>query len=414
MKLNRRTFVTLSTAAAVARGANLGAAEASAPLKKIPAIQGVCDPAFKGVQQAFEENFRSREELGAAVAVYKNGELVVDLWGGVADRVTGRLWERDTIVCMASVAKSMASLSVLMMVDRGQIALDKPVAAYWPEFAQAGKQDITVRTLLQGKAGVVYADAAPEGSILNWEVMVDALAKQAPAWAPGTRGGYHAMSWGFLHGELVRRVSGRPFNVFFKDEIAKPLGVDYAFGLDDEAIKRVSDLIPNAGGVASARDIADPTTKAYRAFRVQPRIPNFSNTEEFRRGVLPSGNGHGNARAIGKVYAALASGGSLDGVRLVSPELVEQIRTESWRGICALTDRDFRYGMGFFMNYKTPLLPFGPNDRAFGHPGAGGAIGLASPEEGIAFSYSPNYMCPGPGVGDRCEALIDATFAVKA
>lgn len=407
-RINRREFVILGTAAGLSSGVPSFVRAAINDISSEPEIHGSCDPAFLPVRDAFEENFRSREELGAAVCLYKDGEKVVDLWGGIADRNTGKPWAEDTIVCMMSVCKSMAALCVLMLVDRGQIDLSAPVALYWPEFGQAGKDKISVRTLLSTQAGVIYADAAPDGAYFDWEVMTAAIAAQEPAWEPGTKGGYHSMTFGFLLGELVRRVDGRMINVFFAEEVAGPLGADYAIGLNDDQLKRVTDLIPNPGSV-TLNQVADRSTKLGRAWHVRPTTPNYKNTEAYRRAVLPSGNGHGNARAMARIYAALANGGSLDGVHLISPELMEIARTESWRGICAMTDRPFRYGVGFFLNYP-PLLPFGANDHAFGHPGAGGAIGIADPEAGLALSYSPNYMCAGAGVGDRCEALITASL----
>lgn len=411
MHMNRRDFIVLGTAAA-GLGATASLAGGSYDAALETRVRGVCDPAFAIVKQTFEENFRARGEVGAAVAVYKDGVPVVDLWGGVADQKTGKPWEHDTIVCMMSVGKAMAALCVLMLIDRGKIDIEAPVAKYWPEFAQNGKEKITVRTLLQAKAALLYADAAPDGAAYDWDVMVDALAKQKPEWEPGTRGAYHSMTMGFLMGELVRRVDGRMVNVFFADEVANPLGADYKFGLNDDDIKRVSDVIRNPGSTTLTQ-IATPGTKLHRAWRVTPNAAFRHNDEAFRKAVFPSANGHGNARAIGRIYAALANGGELDGVRLLSPAMVELARTESWKGICGMTDRDFRYGHGFFLNHP-PLLPFGPNDRAFGHPGAGGAIGFADPENKIAFSYSPNFMTDGAGVGDRCQALINAAFAAYA
>ncbi len=414
--INRRDFMIMTAAAAsVGACAAAGSKDNGATAARTggqTVVQGYCDPAFIRVRDAFEENFRSREELGAAVSIYKDGEKVVDLWGGVADQKTGKAWDKDTIVCMMSVGKSMTALSLLMLVDRGKVDLNAPVAKYWPEFAQEGKGEITVRTLMEGRGGILYADAAPDGAMFDWDIMIDALAKQKPEWAPGTKGmgAYHSMSCGYLLGEVIRRADGRMMNTFFEEEIAKPLGVDYKFGLSDEDIKRVSDIIPNPGSV-TFNQTRDQATKLGRAWRVRPNDPLHYNSENYRKGVSPSSNGHGNARAIARVYAALANGGSLDGVHLISPEIMEIARTESWRGICQMTDRDFRYGVGFFLNHP-PLLPFGTNDRAFGHPGAGGAIGFADPEAKLSFSYSPNFMCAGAGVGDRCTALINATFAV--
>lgn len=371
-------------------------------------VKGHCDPAFARVKEAFEENFRSRQELGAAVAVYKDGKPVVDLWGGIADPHTGTPWERDTIVHMQSVGKSMMVLSVLMLVDRGRIDLDAPVARYWPEFAQNGKEKISVRTLMQGKAGLIYADAAPDGSMFDLPAMFDALARQKPEWEPGTKGAYHSMSMGYLMAALIEKVDGRRFNIFFEEEVSRPIGADYRYGLDDERLARTAFLVTNPDST-TLQQIRDRSTKLGRAWHIRPAGSDY-NSEQYRRSLLPSGT-CGNARGIGRVYAALANGGSLDGVHLISRDLMEQARTEAWKGTCQMTDRQFRYGLGFFLNYP-PLLPFGTNPRAFGHPGAGGAIGFADPENRLAFSYSPNFMCGGAGVGDRCEALINATYNV--
>lgn len=374
-------------------------------------IHGTCDPAFTGLRDMFRENFETRGEVGAAVAVYHQGRLVADLWGGVADPASGRPWERDSIVCMMSVGKGMAAMCLYRLIDRGAVALDAPVARYWPEFAQNGKDRITIRMLLGGKAGLVYADGAPAGAAFDWDAMTTALAAQKPEWEPGTQGAYHSMTAGILFGEIIRRIDGRTVDLFFREEIAGPLGIDYKFGLDDADIRRVATMVPNPESV-TLNAIKDSTSKLGRAWRIMPSKEDFFNTEAFRRGVFPSANGHGNARAVARVYAALGNGGRLDGYYLLSPALIDVMRSMSWEGDCGLLDRPFRYGHGFFLSNE--LAPFGANPRAFGHPGAGGALGFTDPETGLAFSYSPNFMCSGGGVGDRCEALIAATFACLA
>jgi len=374
-----------------------------------PRIEGECAPEFARIRDTFEANFRERGEIGAAVCVYKDGRKAVDLWGGIADPASGRAWHHDTIVAMMSVGKSMAALSVLMLVDRGLVDLDSPVAAYWPEFGQGGKAGITVRTLLQGKAGLLYADHAADGAAYDWDAMVRAFETQTPEWEPGTKAGYHSMSAGILFGEVVHRVDGRMISQFFDEEIAGPLGIDYRFGMKRADFARTATIIPNPDSVTFTQT-RQPETKLGRAWRVRPQSDDHYNDPAYRTGVFPSSNGHGNARAIARVYAALGNGGEIDGVRLVSPMIVEEARTESWNGICEMTDRHFRYACGFFLS-QPPLLPFGPNSKAFGHPGAGGAIGFADPEAKLSFSYSPNFMCGGAGVGDRCEALVHTLFA---
>ncbi len=374
-----------------------------------PLTHGSCASPFQLVRDAFAENFSKHGEIGAAVCIYKDGQQVVDLWGGIADPATDTPWDRNTIVCMMSVGKAMAALCVLRLVDRGLIDLDAPVIRYWPEFGQAGKSEITVRTLLGGLAGLIYADHAPSGSAFDWNVMVQALEKQEPVWTPGTVGAYHSMTAGHLFGELVRRVDGRMINVFFAEEIASPLGVDYLFGLADTDMARTATIIPNPGSTTFTQ-IADPTSKLGRAWRILPREPDIFNSKAFRRSIFPSASGHGNARAIARIYAALGNNGSLDGYQILSPSLIDTLRAPSWEGECGLTGRDFRYGLGFFVSCA-PLTPFGDNPRAFGHPGAGGAVGFTDPEAGLAFSYSPNFCCAGAGVGERCEGLIAAMFA---
>jgi CubicO group peptidase (beta-lactamase class C family) len=372
-------------------------------------IDGYCDPEFAKVGDTFAANFRERGELGAAVAVYRHGQKVVDLWGGWADAAQTRPWREDTIVCMMSVGKGMAALCVWMLVERGLIDIDKPVAHYWPGFAQAGKGSITVATMLAGKAGLLYADHAPAGAGNDWAVMIDALEQQEPAWVPGEKHGYHSSTAGYLLGELVRRVDGRPIDRFLREEVTGPLRADYGYGASWAAADRVADIIPNPESHTFVQT-RDPSTKLGRAWRIRPPSDDHYNGVAMRTGLMPQTNGHGNARAVARIYAALAQGGTLDGVRLLGRETIDRMRTESWFGTCEMTDRVFRYGYGFFLN-EPNMSPMGTNPRAFGHPGAGGAIGFADPENGISFSYSPSLMCAGGGLGERCRALSEAVYA---
>lgn len=372
-------------------------------------IDGQCDPQFAKVGDSFVANFRERGELGAAVAVFKNGRKVVDLWGGWANVDQTRPWRHDTIVCMMSVGKGMAALCVWMLVDRGMIDPDRPVAHYWPGFGQAGKETISVATLLAGKAGLLYTDHAPDGAGYDWAVMIDALERQQPEWVPGEKHGYHSATAGYLFGELVRRVDGRPIDQFLREEITAPLQVDYGYGAAWADPDRIADVIPNPSSHTFVQT-RDPSTKLGRAWRMRPTSDDHYNDVRMRTGLLPSTNGHGNARSVARIYAALAQGGELDGTRLIGRDTIERMRSESWFGTCEMTDRVFRYGYGFFLN-EPNMSPMGPNPRAFGHPGAGGSLGFADPENGIAFSYSPSLMCEGGGLGDRCRALSEAIYS---
>ncbi len=380
----------------------------SNPLIGQISIHGVCVSGFDSVRDVFVENFETRGEVGAAVCVYKEGKKVVDLWGGYTDAAKTAPWQQDTIVCMMSVGKSMAALCALILIERGQLELSSRVARYWPEFGQAGKQDMTIEQLLGGFAGLLYLDDAPKGCVLDWDVMVSAIEKQRPEWPIGTQGAYHSMTWGYLVGELVQRVDGRDFKSFFSEEVTSPLNADYCFGVPDEDLDRIVDVIPNPDS-ATLNAMKVPDSNIGRAWRVMPDTPGFFNSLEFRKAVFASGNGHGNAAAMARIYALLADGGELDGVRLVSRALIEKAKTTQWEDNCGLTGRPFKYGLGFFIN-KPPLTPMGANPGNFGHPGAGGALGIADMDSRMSFSYSPNFMCSGEGVGRRCGALVHAAL----
>jgi CubicO group peptidase (beta-lactamase class C family) len=302
----------------------------------------------------------------------------------------------------------MAALCLWMLVDRGQVDLDAPVARYWPEFAAAGKADITVRTLITGKAGLLYADHAADGTGFDWQAMVRALELQEPAWEPGTKHGYHSATAGYLVGEIVRRVDGRPLERFLQEEISGPLGVNYGYGVRGTDPDLIADMIPNSSSHTFVQS-RDRSTKLGRAWRIRPQSPDHYNAAEMRSGVMPSTNGHGNARAVARIYGALANGGEIDGVRLLTPQTIDRLREESWFGLCEMTDRTFRYAHGFFLN-EPVMSPMGTNPGAFGHPGAGGALGFADPEAGISFAYSPTVMCEGGGLGERCAALSAAVY----
>jgi CubicO group peptidase (beta-lactamase class C family) len=370
-----------------------------------PDIEGLCDPVFHRVREVFRENFETRGDVGAAVCVYHHGRKVIDLWGGWAGIQPPKPWVEDTMVCMMSVGKGVASLCLARLIEQGRLDLDAPVAKYWPAFAQGGKDAITVEQLISGQGGILYADAAPDGSLLDWDVVIDALEKQAPSWPPGTKGGYHSMSAPFLFSELVHKVDGRPIEDYFREEFAEPLSLDYAFGLNEEQIARTATLIGLAEN-PTQRDMRDPATKLGRAWRLRPGDPEFQNAPFYLRSPA---RGYGAPRAMAKLYAALSIGGEIDGVHVLAPETIANIRRPRWEGICGMTDRWFAYALGLFVSREMTYM--GPNPRAFGHPGVGGAVGFADPENALAFGYGGNALSPLPGVGDRCRALIDAAYA---
>ncbi len=372
-------------------------------------MNGNCDPAFTRVADAFQENFAQRGEVGANVCLYLDGKPVVDLWGGYCDSERTRPWNEDTIVCMMSVAKGMTALCLWLLIDRGEVKLDAPVATYWPEFGCNGKETITVKQVLGHMAGVYYFDIGEAGNCLDWDAAIHGLEQQTPLYTPGSIGGYHSATYGHLVGEIVRRVSGRSPGTFFRQEIAVPLGLDYWIGLPETELDRVAPTF-EAEDDDSMAFLADPEGKQGRQFADMPPVPDLFNTREFRMTEFPSANGHGNGRAMARLFGALACGGELDGVRLLQAQSITAATEEQWNGPCWMFDMPMRVSLGF-LHRREDNFPIGPSDAAFSTAGAGGSIGFADPQARLGFGYSPNFRCGFGGLGERCEALIQATCA---
>jgi CubicO group peptidase (beta-lactamase class C family) len=376
-------------------------------------IDGVCDARFAAVRDAFRENFESRGEPGAALAVSLNGRVVVDLWGGWADRARSTPWRRDTLVNVFSVSKAFCTICALRLVERGLIDLDAPLAECWPEFGIAGKETITLRRVLSHRAGMAaLRRALPDGAALDWQAITNALAEQAPWWVPGSGHGYHVNTFGFLVGEVVRRVSGRTLGTFLREEIAHPLGADVHIGLSSGEERRIAEYVWPTEMAPDAVHRLDPTDDRQLMIRntyVNP--PGLSgygtvNTSRWRRAEIPSTNGHATARGVARIYAALAAGGKLDGIEVVGSATLREAVTEHANGPDAVLGRSSRFGLGFQL--PQPERPLGPNPGAFGHFGAGGALGFADPEAGVAFGYVMNRMGPrwqNPTTRNLMEAL---------
>lgn len=375
-------------------------------------IAGDCDPAFLPLRDAFAANFALHGELGAAVAVMRHGRMVVDLWGGWRDPARSLPWQRDTMVCMMSVAKAVTALCVHLLVDDGRIDLDAPVARYWPEYGCHGKQETPVRWALCHLAGVPVVQGPPRGAIYDGAAMASALAAQVPMVAPGTTPIYHTMTQGFLLGELLRRVTGLTLGEFLRRRIAAPLGLDYAIGLTAEEAARCASMVPSAGTVLAIAQSGDPASLLARAWAQLPAEEDF-NSPTWRAAEIPSANGHGTARAIATLYGALAQGGRLGDVRLISAEALARATALQWHARSEASGLTFRAALGFFLNCP-PDRPMGPNPATFGHSGAGGAQSFADPAAGIGFCYAPNRMHGGIDIGPRAQALIAALFRCLA
>lgn len=370
-------------------------------------VSGHCDHRFRAVRDVFEDNLRNAGEVGAALAVYLDGKPVIDLWGGWSDAARQRPWREDTIVCMMSITKAILALCAHRLVQKGLLRLDLPVAAYWPEFGQKGKEGITVDCLLSHRAGLIFPDEAPVGSMADWDVMTAALARQAPAFEPDTRGAYHSSTYGHLVGELLQRASGKNIRDILRDEIAGPVAAHYFLGVPHDWRADVADIIVHPDTISTRLISTDLDVPLSRAWRPLARQPDVFNSSMWRGSLLPSANGHGSARAAARIFAAVF--GDVDGVRLLDDELVETLRTERWFEACGLTGRAYRFARGVALNNRR-YHPMGHNPRAFGHAGVGGSFAFADPESGLSFGYAKNHTAVGDGVGASTAALVTELY----
>ena len=355
-----------------------------------------------------------------------DGKTVVDLWGGHYDETRTREWERDTLVNVYSVTKGMTAICAHQLIERGMLDIDAPVCEYWPEFAAAGKQAISVRWLLSHKAGLpAIRDPLPLNSLYDWNLMCSALAAQAPWWTPGEHHGYHIMTFGYLVGELIRRVSGESIGAYFRKHVAEPLDADFHIGLSEEHDVRTSHVFgvhagnrpaPSAPTEPGAREEfmrawqtwQDPTTMQGAATLNPPQSRGAVNTREWRAAEIPSVNGHGNARALARIYGALARGGEIDGTRILESKTIDRATTEEAFGPDRLfSGRPSRFGLGFMLSHDFSRLS--PNPRAFGHAGAGGSLGMADPDAKIGFGFTMNNMQMGiVSAGSTAALMVDA------
>ena len=376
-----------------------------------PPIDGFCDPRFARVAEAFRANFTRHGEPGGAVAVTLAGRPVVDLWGGWKDRERAQAWARDTLVNFFSASKALCTICILRLAEQGRLDLDAPIAAVWPEFAANGKATITTRHVLTHQAGLPsLKEHLPAGAMLDWQMMVDALARAAPWWEPGTAHGYHVNTFGFLLGEIVRRVDGRTIGTMLREDVAAPLGADVHIGLPAREHERIADYLwPVAAASSEGMPSAEEAMR-WNAYWNPPGISGggYVNRPEWRSAEVPSTNGHGTARGIARVYAALADDGAIDGVRILEPETVAQAIVEQSSGYDLINQRPSRFGLGFQLTQTE--RPLGPNPRAFGHFGAGGSLGFCDPDTGMAFGYVTNDMGPR-WQNPRNRGLIEAVYA---
>ncbi|OLB77046.1 MAG: hypothetical protein AUI14_16980 [Actinobacteria bacterium 13_2_20CM_2_71_6] len=387
-------------------------------------IEGTCAPRFAAVREEFARNFAERGEVGASVCVTLDGETVVDLWGGLAEPDAGRPWTRDTIGHVWSATKGATALCAHMLISRGELDLNAPVVTYWPEFGKNGKEGILVRHLLSHQAGLpAVREPLPSGCFYDWTLMVDALAAEEPFWRPGTRNGYHALTFGFLVGEVIRRVSGRTLGTFFHDEVAGPLGLDFWLGLPAEHEGRVAPTIP-----APPPGPGDPVPSLFVAAFTDPTsvqalmlansggymlLPGESDTRAAHAAEMGAIGGITNARGLAGMYRALALGGA----PLVDPAQVAVMgAVSSATSVDAVLLVPSRWTLGFVKTNDNRHLPVADregvlmSEEAFGHPGMGGSHGFADPRARLSFGYTMNRQGTGLGINERGQSLVDAVY----
>ncbi|MBA1243825.1 serine hydrolase domain-containing protein [Pseudomonas japonica] len=374
-------------------------------------VKGHYSLEFETVRDTFAALFEDRQERGAALCVQVNGETVVDLWGGTSDKDGTEAWHSDTLVNLFSCTKTLTAVAALQLAAEGKLALDAPVAQYWPEFAVNGKASITVRQLLCHRAGLpALRELLPAEALYDWPVMTAALAAERPWFEPGTAHGYAAITYGWLLGEVIRRVDGRSPGRAIVDRVVAPLGLDFHIGLSDSEFHRVAHVARgkgNPGDAAAQRllqvTLREPEALSTRAFTNPPSILTSTNKPEWRRMEQPAANGHGNARSLAGFYQGLLEGQLLDG------EWLDELTREHSQGDDLTLLTPTRFGLGCMLDQPTLAnATFGMGPGAFGHPGAGGSVGFADPHSGVAFGFVTNTLGPYILMDPRAQKLARA------
>lgn len=369
-------------------------------------VKGTVATGFETVRDAFEKNFKEDGDIGASFAVMRGGEVVADLWGGYADKARTRPWKETTLVNVWSTTKGPTALAVAMLVDRGQLSYDDRVAEYWPDFASRGKADVTVAEMMSHQAGLCgVRDTITVEAFYDWEAMCRRLAGTEPFWKPGDGSGYHAITFGFLAGELVRRIDGRTVGTFLREEVTGPLDADFFIGLPEEEDKRVAEIVKmKKNQLTITKDSPDYTIAAFGNPAPDPEEPN---NREWRAAEIPAANGQANARGLVRIYNALARAGIGGEDELISKKALSAATAEQCSGVDRNLGIETRWGAGFMLNVDGL---YGPNPKAFGHSGWGGSMAFADPDSGLAVAYAMNQMGSSLRGDPRGQRLIEAVY----
>lgn len=368
-------------------------------------VHGVCPDRFAPVREAFTANFDAGQELGARFCLVERGEVVVDLWAGHADRARTRPFDAATLTPVFSTTKAIAAILIARLVEAGRLDYAQPVAEVWPDFAQAGKAGITVEQVMSHQAGLSgFPDQMDPALWFDWDAICARLAALAPLWPPGTASGYHPITYGYLAGEIFRRVDGRTMGIALREDLAGPLGLDLWIGLPDDQHGRVADLQrPSALAKFGA-----PNPALTAAFQTAWSSPAGRGQAEWRRIEIPSANGHATAQGLARLMGALANGGWLEGEMVLAPALIAELARERIRGQDLVLPYEMSWGAGVMRNET--VHPWGPGAETFGHSGWGGSCAFADPETGLAGAYVMNRQSADLLGDPRARRLIEAAY----
>ena len=398
-------------------------------------VSGYCDPRFEPVAEVFRHSLNSQFEVGASFAVEHKGEMIIDLWGGHQDAERSKNWSSDTIVNVFSVTKGVTAVCVARLIEEGQIDVNEKVSHYWPEYGCNGKEDTTVLDILcHRSANFGFQNEIPTDKWTDWQLFITHLSEQAPFEVPGLVQAYHALTFGWLVGELVRRVDGRSVGTYFREELAKPLDLDFKIGLDDADFDRCADMlmleklpsisqlnilkyVPDFALSKGFRNIKLAVNSGYNPIAFDNRAladnPNFANTAEWRKAEIPAANGHGTASSLALLYGILSTGGARDGFQVLKSETIDLLRTVHSNGPdLVLFGLNYKFGLGHMVN--APFTPIGlnKNRNMFGHTGIGGSVVFGDVEKGIGFSFFNNQQHKDLALYETANKLTKAVYQI--
>lgn len=370
-------------------------------------IHGVCDPQFSKVKETFEKLYQEDREIGSCFAVYKDGKPLIDLWGGFQDKEKTKPWQKDNLVTVYSTTKGVAAFCIALAMERGLLRYEEKVSTYWPEFANNGKEDITVGMLMSHQAGICSPETRNVDDYYNQNLMAEKLAGMTPIWEPGTASGYHSMTFGWLTSELILRVTGKSLGTFFREEVGDRYEIDFFIGLPESEDHRVAELVPfDIVRNENSEQQKIKLTDAQKSQRNSARTLDIQNTKAWRQAEIPSANGQGNARGLAKLYSLIVP--EDNNLKLVKDNTLKQMTTMQIEGRDLVLAVQVRWGVGFILN-KHKII-YGPVEGAFGHSGYGGSCAFGDPENKIGVSYVMNRMLDNFNADGRSIELINATY----